>query len=413
MTSEKQRDQNRVFSSESEMQAWLSQKIKSSDGLSDLILNGDYLDQFTPCCNEEARALKSYKECYSALHINEIISEDENISLRKGDLLKPDFLMYASEIDGIVLVELKNLSGPSREAGTELSAYSGELRTYIPFLSEGDLFNVIISPVWPALLRHYVFQEILYQRKNIICLEPVVIDIDDFALNIVDISKIMECETATKISSKHITGYVVCMYHYEGYGQLQDVNRLDNFLPQMKSALSVMATEGERLKSSGFAFLWKSYLPHAMSPYFISMANLSPFSSIERFMHEIDDIDELSDMQKKFVDLVAIKGLLGHGSSLNNIYTSGERFLNKICSPRREAFQTWEVLQHYMFEMGDLIAFRGWGIFGDLFNELLIQEYEQGCIETDIMSPTLGLRVLDEVIDPLYEFIEISNYKYQ
>jgi hypothetical protein len=66
-----------------------------------------------------------------------------------------------------------------------------------------------------------------------------------------------------------------------------------------------------------------------------------------------------------------------------------------------------------MFEMGDLIAFRGWGIFGDLFNELLIQEYEQGCIETDIMSPTLGLRVLDEVIDPLYEFIEISNYKYQ
>jgi len=400
-----------MFSSESEMQAWLSQKMKSCSGLSELILNGDYLDKFTPSSVEETRALKSYKECYSALHINEIISENKNISLKKGDSLKPDFLMYASEVEGVVIVELKNLAGPSREAGTELSAYSGELRSYIPFLSEGDLFNVIISPVWPTLIRHYVFQEVFYQRKNIICLEPVIKD-NDFALKIVDIPKIMEHESATKISSKHITGYVVCMYNYEGCGQQQDINRLDEFLPQMKSALSVMATEGERLQSSGFAFLWKNYSPQGMSPYFISMANLSPFSSIERFMHEIDDIDELSNIQKRFVDLVASKGLLGHGAALNNIYSSGERFLHKICRPRIEALQTWEVLQHYMYERGDLIAFKGWGMFGDMFNELLIHEYEQGYSETDLTCPALGLRVLDEIIDPLYNFIEISNYEY-
>ncbi len=165
-----------LFKNEAAMQKWICEELHEADGLADLICNCDYLDEFLPQGVEQESILRSFSSCLSALYITEPISEDENISLTRPDSLKPDLILYSAESQGMVIVELKNLAGPSREAGTELGAYACELRSYIPFLSDGDLFNVIISPVWSTLLRHYVFNEIFWQQKNLICLTPVVTD---------------------------------------------------------------------------------------------------------------------------------------------------------------------------------------------------------------------------------------------
>lgn len=399
-----------LFESESEMQNWLCNELEKDDcyGLADLIIGDDALDSYKPSKIEEEKVKNSYEECLSALYCNEIISKDENISLKIGETLRPDILLYSPEQEGVVLVELKNIKGPSRQAGTEIGAYSGELRTYMPFLSDGDLYRIIVSPVWPVLLRHYVFHEIFWQNQNILCLEPVETT-DGIKLKIVEINAILEADTATKISSKHITGYQLCLYDDERYKKDGDRQRLDKYLPQMEAALNAMAIEGEAQNGNGFAFLWKENNDQSLSPYNISVFNLAPFQSIERFLHEVKDLDELSVMQKRFVNLVQSHGILGHGKSLINLTQSGSKFLEKICKPRMEGFVTWQILSEIMLDRGILVAFKGWGTFGKIFNEKLLEEYNDGNYSTSSTCPDIGLKTVLSLINPKYSFIDLSG----
>lgn len=389
------------------MQKWICDELREADGLADLISNCDYLDEFSPNGIEQENILRSFRSCLSALYITEQISEDENISLDRPDSLKPDLIMYSAESQGMVIVELKNLSGPSREAGTELGAYACELRSYIPFLSDGDLFNVIISPVWPTLLRHYVFNEIFWQQKNLICLTPVETN-DGITLEIVNIDSMLEANSSEKISGQHIAGYQLCLYDHGLYGENPDKERLDKHVTQMQAALSVMSVEGNRQNGHGFAFLWKDHWELSLAPYSISIFNMAPFQSIERFLHDIESLDELTDMQTRFIKLVQEQDPSGHGDSLSKITNSGKRFLSGFCNPAMEGFHTWDVLRDIMLNRAELIAFQGWGLFGDLFNERLISEYASGNLDLSVTSPELGLVVVSELIDPNYEFINLS-----
>ncbi len=401
----------KLFDKESDFQKWIIDSLDEDNcaGLADLISNPDYLRDYTPVGLEETKILDSFKSCLSALYINEVISKDENISLTKPDSLRPDILMYAAETQGMVFVELKNIPGPTRSAGTELSAYAAELRSYIPFLSDGDLFNVIISPCWPTLLRHYVFHEIFWQQKNIICLQPVKND-TGIKLEIKSIKELLEVDTVTKVSAQHITGYQLCLYDYELYTDNPDKKRLDKHIPQMKAALSVMATEGNRQNSHGFAFLWKDNLEGSLAPYSISVFNFAPFQSIERFLHNVENMDaELTEMQKRFIKIVQEQEPTGHGVSLSNITKVGSKFLEGVCEPMMEGFTTWDVLSDIMISRADLIAFQGWGMFGDVFNDRLISEYSAGNIDVSVTCPDIGLNVIEELIDPKYEFIDLSH----
>lgn len=397
------------FENEAEMQEWLIGALKDCDGLADLIINTDYLEDFEAKNAEEKQVLKSFNNCLSALYINEIFSDNENISLNKPDSLKPDLVMYAAESQGMVVVELKNISGPTRQAGTELDAYATELKTYIPFLSEGDLFNVIISPTWPTLLRHYIFHAIFWQQRNIICLQPIKTE-EGIRLEIIKISSVLENETSTKISAQHIAGYQLCLYDNGLYSRNPDRTRLDKHQEQMRAALSVMTTEGNRQKGHGFAFLWKDRWVQSLAPYSISIFNMAPFQSIERFLHEVDAPGELSDMQMRFLKLVQEQDPTGHGDSLSKITSTGSKFLSGFCNPMMEGFHNWDTLKEIMLDRAELIAFQGWGLFGDLFNDRLIIEYSSGNIDTPVTSPEIGLSVVEDLIDKDYPFIPLHYF---
>jgi hypothetical protein len=137
----------------------------------------------------------------------------------------------------------------SRQAGTELGAYAAEVKTYIPFLSDGDLFNVVISTEWPTLLRHYIFHEIFWQQKNYICLQPVLVE-KEVKLEILKIETLLEANVTTKVSKRHITGYQWCLYDDNLYKEPENKTRLDPYIRQMEAALSAMAVEGNRQKKS-------------------------------------------------------------------------------------------------------------------------------------------------------------------
>lgn len=391
----------KIFPSEDAMQKWLSKKLQSQS-LADLIIGIDEFKKQNFTDLVENKLYKSFIHCLESLYITKIISENENISLKAGDILKPDFLLYAPETESVIIVELKNLSSPSRQAGTEVSAYASEIKTYIPFISDGDLINVLISPIWTTLLKHYVLHELFWLQRNIICLEPVKID-DEIFLKILNINNLIDNRISLRLSEKHLGGYQLCLYDYSKAD-------FTPYIEQMKSALSAMAAKGNSQKNHGFAFLWEDNWEATRAPYSITILNFAPFNSLERLFHDKDYV--ANKMTEKFISIIKEYAPEGHGRSLEQIEEAGACFLKSFSRPRAEGFTTWKSLRDIILERAELVSFRAWGIFDELFSEKIKEEYRNGNLEIPYDSPFLGLQLLDEIIDDEYEFFELSYYDY-
>ena len=395
-----------IFRKEADMQKWLSDELETACGLADLIINDDYIADFEAKTKEEIRFKASFESCIKALYMNEVISIDENISETKGEGLKPDFTLYAPDWEGIVLVELKNAKGATREAGTELSAYACEIKTYMPLLSDGDLYNVIISPVWPTLIKHHIFHDIFWSQRNVICLEPVEVS-GKIKLRVVDIPTLLAADTAMKISDQHLMGVHMCLYDDEYRQNASNNVRFDGYVPQMKAALSVMASKGNQKKGHGFSFLWKDKAHYSLAPYFYTTVSVSPLSLVERYLHGIKALEELPKMKRKLVKLLAEHPPTGHTAAhIDSTIEVSEDFLQKICKVRYENFMEWDSLREEMLARGELIAFQGWGVFDEEFTKRLIREYKEGNIQCSNLCPNLGLETVSGFIDSNYEFLQ-------
>lgn len=390
-----------LFSSEAEMQTWLSNALDNSCGLSELITNLDYVENFTPGHLPERKILTSYKTCIKSLHINEKISENKNISVNSGDVLKPDFILYTPETQSIVIVELKNLRGPTRQAGTELAAYSCEVKSAIPFISDGDIVNVIISTEWPTLLRHYIFHQIFWLGKNVICLEPHQ-ENGEIKLKLLEVAELAQNDIPIKISDRYLGGCQICLEDYA-----RDKTQQDKYLEQMKAALHAMSIRGYGQNGHGFAFLWKDDWELSVAIYSITVLHFAPFQSIERFLHL--DTAEYPEFVERLMKLTREHSPNGAGNALNELIDCCQTFLVDICSPKPSCFTSWDGLRKIMTNQTELVAFEAWGMFGEVFTEKLAQEYRAGNLDCLRTSPELGLAAIDEIVDQDYPFIDLAH----
>lgn len=394
-----------VFSSEKAMQKWLSDQFSSDYSLLDLIVNDEKFLELEPETITSRKVFESFSYSLNSLAVNSIITENANISLDKKDSLKPDFLLYAAETESIVIVEIKNSGHSTREGGTEIGAYASEIKSYVPFISDGDIVNVLISPKWPTLIKHHVFHEIFWGNRNIICLEPIEVE-GTIQLQIVDISLFEDKSIALKIGNLHLGGFHICLYDDALYGKNPDRLRLDSNIEQMKTAVNAMAVRGNIQKTHGFAFLWKDKSKISLAPYMITAVNFAPFKSIERLFH--NEEMEMTEMIEKFINIIHEYDPMGHGQSLISITEAGESFLNSFCSPRMEGFHSWNILKETMLRRSDLISFHAWGIFGEVFTDALLTEYQNGNLNTKADDPNLGLAVIDELVWSDYNFIDLA-----
>jgi hypothetical protein len=395
-----------VFASESEMQAWISEELDFVDGLGELIHDADWLDSVVPVHIGESSVLKSFRTSYEALHITEILFKNENISLSEPDILKPDFVLYAPETQSVVIVELKNLKSPSRQAGTELSAYSAEIRSYVPFLPDGDIVHVLISQEWPVLLKHYARHEMFWQRRNLLCLRPVRLPNGKPALEILSLQELAEDYSAFQIGPAHLGGYNISLYDDELYSPQADRARLDTALEMFKVALQAMAVAGNGLKSHGFAFLWKDQWSKSLAPYSIVITILAPFKSIERFVR----IGEVPTAVEKFIKVISCHDPEGHGNTLEEITDACTDIVGLVCTPRVELFETWGSISEVLGNRMDNIAFAGWGLFGQAALDEVKSRHRIGDLNCSLSSPSVGEAVLSKIIDVKYEAIDLSYY---
>ncbi len=395
------------FSSEKDLQESLESALEEMEGLADLVVNLDYLETFQSENMFEARIHDSFKSCERALYYSEIISRDKNISIQKGEILKPDLLLYASEAESIVIVELKNRAKATREAGTELGAYSSEVKSIIPFISDGDIIHVLISTEWPVLLRHYVTHEIVWGGKNLICMHPS-LNKGDLELNILGIDDLAENLLGIRIPAEYLGGYQICLYDDELYTEKADRTRLDAHIEQMLSALHSMEVAGNRVRSHGFAFLWKDLWEQSVAPYSITVMNFAPFQTLERYLHL--DSTEYPEIVKRFMQIARDYDPEGHGIALSTVTDACADFANSFCSPHVEGFAHWPAHKDIMAPRAEYIAFVGWGLFGEEHARMLKEAYESGDLDRQRNCPHLGLEVINQVIDDEYEYIPMGYF---
>lgn len=400
----------KIFESEANMQNWLSNKFANGESLSEMIINYDEYKE--NACIKTGHMVTdklndTYLYCLESFVINEVITENQDISLEPKDRLCSDFLVYAPETQSVIIIELKNIHGPTRQAGTEIGAYAAEVRTYLPFIAEGDVITVIISNEWPTLLLHYAFNEIFWLQKKLICLKPQQTD-EGVQLSIVDLNALFRTSIQTSISSQQLGGYQLCLYDDELY-KGGDYNRIAAYETQMRIALQAMANRGNSLKSHGFAFLWRHCFHVGLAPYNITIINVAPFQSLVNLFKEKDFRPNDATMQ--FINVLREHDPEGHGYALEDIKNYGQKFIEDFCSPRTEGFDCWENLKPAIFDQTDALAFVGWGIFGELFFDRLAIELKNGIYDCDSTNPLLAISLLNEIIIEDHARIDYSTFR--
>lgn len=392
------------FKNEKAMQIWLEDKLDKVDGLIEIIDNVQEIIDYTPENISEVKIKKSYLHCLQSLYLHESLTKDENISSTKGDSLRPDILAYAPETQSLVIIELKNQGGATREAGTELSAYASEIKSSLSYLSDGDIVNVIISPCWPPLLKHHIYNNVFWQGKNTICLEPIKKN-NEILLKIVDISLFVQSELPAKISEEHLGGYHICLYDDSQYLKERPETKLPQYLSLIKTSISSMATTGEKMNTHGFAFLRSGT---CLSPYLITLVNAAPFKSIERILHSnnIESYDDLPLIEQKILDVYLEHSPEGHGFSLDSLYNSGIHLLQNVCSPTPEGFTSWSEMKEEIMSSHEIIYFDSWGVFKEIAISKLSEKYKVREFDIDLNNVDLGFEVINEIIDKDYQFID-------
>lgn len=382
-----------LFSDESVMQKWLSEKFANGESLGDLTINlEDYqeieIDKRDSLIVQKIKT--SFSFCVASFNLNEVITENENISLDNKDSLKPDFVLYAPETESLIIVELKNIKGPSRQAGTEIGAYGAELKAYLPFISEGEIVNVILSTVWPALLKHYIFNEICWLHRNLICLEPLETN-EGIQLQIVDPILFAQSDISDALNLRQLSGYQICLYDDELYkgGNYYRIGIYEN---RMMAAMNAMAVRGNNLKTHGFAFLWRHCWQVGLAPYNITVVNFSPFQTFEK-LHQRSKIKK-NKITTRLKKLMREHAPDGHGYALESIRIAANPFLETFCSPQPEGFMTWQELAPNIWDGTDALSFKAWGFFDELISNELAREYAMDA-EWAADSPLFANRILD------------------
>ncbi len=376
-----------MFRDEKEMQEAMGVHLREFSGLGDIIIPCEYEKDGDARRN---RIIESYEYCWKCVRETVLVSEDKNISLFASEIIKPDFLLYDPGMETFVVVELKNSSNPTREAGTELGAYTNAIKAHFPLISNGDVICVIVSSHWPTLLRNYLFSEIFWHKRNILCLQPK--STSPLQLEHLPPEKLLNASTSLKFNKNTFSGLQNCIYANNIYSG-GDIEDLDKYLEQIKSAFERIVRKSNEINSHGFAFLWRDLRAHTVARYSITYLDINPCEKFQRY-----EVSVPNKISESLHDVITEWETSGVTYSTINTISKGDYFLKNIAGPVPEAPSPWRTLRKFMLDHSELISFRAWGVLADLHEEALLEEYKSDGGTTKYDCPAFGLRFISSIV---------------
>jgi hypothetical protein len=201
------------------------------------------------------------------------LTDDENMSITSGEILRPDIVALNAERETLILFELKKTSQTGRQALTELLAYEHELKNVLPFLSNYDVVFVLVSPEWSTLMDHSAASAAAWSGKNILCLEA---KLSNGALSLhTRIPEAWRITGSVYFPEDALPSVTVCLYDERSSEETGDSEGLDH---RLWTALQIIAREGDRLGGHGFAFLWRDHWSGSQTTHNLTVCGVSPFA---------------------------------------------------------------------------------------------------------------------------------------
>ena len=378
-----------MFVNEAEMQHKLSEYARKIGGFSEIVEKHHFCKGASL---EEDLIIDGYDYCLESLYETELVAEEENISLFTKEQLKPDFLLFDPGFEKFVIVELKNTKNATRQAGTELGAYANAIKTHFPMIADTDVVFIVISSVWPTLLRNYLFNEIFWHKKKILCLQPKFIGNDFLKLECLSPNILFTNKLQTKFRSNSFSGMQYCIYG-KGIYQGDPIEQLDNHIFQVKASFERIIRKSQQKNSHGFAFLWKDLRNGTLARYSITLVDINPFEKFHRHTIEIE-----SDISEKLYRCISDCEASGITGTTIESMRNGDYFLDSIANPAHEGAHSWETLKEFMLERSELISFKPFGIIADLYEEYLKRFYIENGSDLAYDDPHFGLAFTAEIM---------------
>ena len=361
-----------------------------------------------------------------SLHLLTLLSGDKDISITREESLRPDLACINQELESVVLFELKKSGQTGRQALTELLAYEQEIKNHLPLLSNYDFNFVLVSPEWTTLMDHAVSSAIAWSNRKILCLIPSLKGNE------------LRLETHIPVAWK-VTGSVyfppeampcvtVCLYNKNAYdvavaearsegreeetaeSELEKLDRADEgdqLDSRIWTALEVIAREGDRLGSHGFALLWRDHHPASLTDYNITVCGVSPFAFYQasrlRGTIGTDDGRLVASLDK----YVREHAPAGHSEALMAAATVAYPLLNEVADPSLEGFSSWEGDRHTLRRRAIPLLCEFWGVLGDYARSYVmnpaVRTHRRGTLQnglSDWRDPRVGLPLIQSFTKP-------------
>lgn len=356
------------FSSEKELQDLLVKAIDSGDLLNAVVdaaqleaLSDDGNQAYFPILSidhlSRRASIRQGALALSSLRSLELLTGDKNVSISKGEVLRPDIVCYSQENESLVLFELKKEGQTARQALTELLAYEQEVKNQLPFLGSCDVNYILVSPEWTVLMDHAAASAATWSGKRILCLEAGV--------------EGGQLKLKTRIPPAwKITGSVIfprsaaCAVTLSLY-DIDDSDVGESVDHRLLTALSVMAREGDRSGSSGFAILWKDHWDGSLARYSITLCGVSPFAFYTACRKSGFVTDSDGALAAELDRIVSKFDPSGHADGLIKVALSANPILEEVSRPTLEGFMTWDQWLDTARSRAEPIRCEFWGILGD------------------------------------------------
>lgn len=298
-----------------------------------------------------------------SLGLLEVIAVDKSISLKTGEVLRPDILCFNPESRTLVVFEVKRDKLTERQAVTELAGYEQELRNTLPFLGDFDVNFVLISTHWDVLLSHAVANFNTWSGKNCLALK-VSADQRPFTLacHLPDAWQLRGSSTLPHEALQSID-----LYLYEEDGNDEDE---DQSIPaELITAINIIARSGDRHESHGFAMLWWDHAQFGNGHWSLTLCGVDPLAMYAwcRKHGLAIRLSQLTEYLDKHVADVMSQA----PASLYKIAKESFPVLQGKYRPTFETDCTWEEKMTLLRRRASPVYFEFWGSLGDYAREFI------------------------------------------
>ncbi|WP_447590682.1 hypothetical protein [Aquipseudomonas campi] len=374
-----------MFSNEAGMQRKLSEYANRFGGFGEIVEKHEFRKGEGL---ERDLIVESYNYCLESLKETDLLAEEENISLFAGEQLKPDFVLFDPGYERFLIVELKNAKNATRQAGTELGAYANAIKNHAPMIADSDIVFIVISTDWPALLKNYLFNEIFWGHKKVLCLRPKFEGGLFLSLECLPPNEFFTSKQSPVFRSNSFSGMQYCIY-----GKSNSVEDLDGYVFQVKASFERIVRKAQQKNSHGFAFLWKDLRCHTSARYSVTLVDINPFEKFQEGGVGVENV--FAYRLYNYISKMEVSGMTG--TAIDSM-KSGDFFLKSIASPSPEGAYPWRVLKGFMLEASELISFKSFGVVADLYDEYLVKYYECYGPHVQYDNPCVGLSFTEEII---------------